>query len=100
MQHMNEQRFTLQYPWDCNGYKPPVTFYLNVEVKGFQMRVVVEECNPRRMEKQHQNFVHNDSCVEWFVNFCPETNDKYFNFEVNPNGTMYAAIFCGLSGFS
>lgn len=29
-----------------------------------------------------------DSCMEFF--FCPEAdNDRYFNFEVNPNGAMY-----------
>lgn len=32
-----------------------------------------------------------DSCLEFF--FCPiENDDRYFNFEVNPNGAMYKGI--------
>ena len=28
-----------------------------------------------------------DSCLEFF--FCPQEGDRYFNFEVNPNGSVY-----------
>ena len=28
-----------------------------------------------------------DSCLEFF--FMPETEDRYFNFEINPNGCLY-----------
>ncbi len=31
--------------------------------------------------------VHEDSCLEFF--FMPETGDRYFNFEINPNGCLY-----------
>ena len=31
--------------------------------------------------------VHRDSCLEFF--FMPEKGDRYFNFEVNPNGCMH-----------
>ena len=31
--------------------------------------------------------VHRDSCLEFF--FMPETEDRYFNFEINPNGCMH-----------
>ena len=31
--------------------------------------------------------VHRDSCLEFF--FMPENGDRYFNFEVNPNGCMH-----------
>ncbi|MBO7423373.1 MAG: carbohydrate-binding family 9-like protein, partial [Oscillospiraceae bacterium] len=31
--------------------------------------------------------VHRDSCLEFF--FMPERGDRYFNFEVNPNGCMH-----------
>lgn len=89
---MEHQIFTLKYPWDINGYKPKVDFYLSVEEKGFLMHIVVRECNPRRIETEHQSDVYKDSCVEWFVNFLPESCDRYFNFEVNPHGAMYAAF--------
>ena len=31
--------------------------------------------------------VHRDSCLEFF--FMPEKGDRYFNYEVNPNGCMH-----------
>ncbi|MBO7728836.1 MAG: hypothetical protein J6S50_10035 [Oscillospiraceae bacterium] len=31
--------------------------------------------------------VHRDSCLEFF--FMPERGERYFNFEVNPNGCMH-----------
>ena len=35
--------------------------------------------------------VYQDSCLEFF--FMPEGGDRYFNFEINPNGCLY--IECG-----
>lgn len=31
--------------------------------------------------------VHRDSCLEFF--FMPEREDRYFNFEINPNGCLH-----------
>ncbi|MBQ8638606.1 MAG: hypothetical protein IJ468_05505 [Lachnospiraceae bacterium] len=89
---MSTQKFTLTYPWDTNGYKPEVEFFLTVTDAGFSMCITAKESNPRRVETKHLNFVHPDSCVEWFVNFMPQNCDRYFNFEVNANGTMYVAF--------
>ena len=89
---MSTQKFTLTYPWDTNGYKPEVEFVLTVTDAGFSMCITAKESNPRRVETKHLNFVHPDSCVEWFVNFMPQNCDRYFNFEVNANGTMYVAF--------
>ncbi|MBQ8813434.1 MAG: hypothetical protein IJZ85_02900 [Lachnospiraceae bacterium] len=89
---MNKQKFTLTYPWDENGYKPYTEFELDVSETGFLMRVMVHEDNPRRVETEHQHYVHKDSCVEWFVNFAPMICDRYFNFEVNANGAMHVAF--------
>ena len=85
---MKKQTFTLTYPWDKNGYKPEVIFDLDMCEDGFVMHISVPESNPRREHTEHLHFVHEDSCVEWFVNFMPEKCDKYFNFEVNANGIM------------
>lgn len=89
---MNQKTFTLTYPWDENGYKPEVLFTLGVNEDGFTMHIVTQESNPRREETKQLNFVHFDSCVEWFVNFLPRECDRYFNFEVNANGVMYVAF--------
>ena len=89
---MESKKFTLTYPWDENGYKPEVEFELGMCDTGFTMHIVVQESDPRRVETKQLNFVHLDSCVEWFVNFDPEICDRYFNFEVNANGVMYVAF--------
>ena len=89
---MKEKIFNVTYPWDINGYKPEVTFYLNTDEEGFLMHIVVKETDPLRTYTQHQSSVCKDSCVEWFVNFQPEICDRYFNLEVNANGAMYAAF--------
>ncbi len=85
---MIKRTFTLTYPWDKNGYKPEVIFELDICEEGFVMHITVAESNPRREQTKHLHFVHEDSCVEWFVNFMPEKCDQYFNFEVNANGIM------------
>ena len=89
---MKKQVFTLTYPWaetwDKNGYKPEVTFELGMNKEGFTMDIVVIEADPKREKTEHFQFVHEDSCVEWFANFFPEQSDRYFNFEVNANGIM------------
>lgn len=93
---MKKQIFNLSYPWDetwdKNGYKPEVVFELSVNEKGFAMHINVQEADPKREKTEHLQPVHEDSCVEWFVNFLPETCDRYFNFEVNANGIMNVAF--------
>jgi hypothetical protein len=89
---MQGKTITLTYPWDINGYKPYTEFHLSVDDVGFCMHIVVQETEPRRLCTEHQQYVHYDSCVEWFANFLPESCDRYFNFEVNAIGTMYAAF--------
>lgn len=96
MELMKKQVFTLSYPWDetvdKNGYKPEVNFELGMNEVGFTMNITVMEANPKREKTEHLQFVHEDSCVEWFVNFLPEKCDRYFNFEVNANGIMNVAF--------
>jgi len=93
---MKTKTFTLTYPWeptqDKNGYKPEVLFELNKNDEGFTMHITVQESDPKRVKTEHLDFVHEDSCVEWFVNFQPEKCDRYFNFEVNANGIMNVAF--------
>ena len=87
-----DKKFTVTYPWDENGYKPEVEFTLSRRENGFHLHILAKEKDPRRVETRHERYVHTDSCVEWFVNFLPESCDRYFNLEVNANGAMYGAF--------
>ncbi len=69
-------------------YQPKVEVYLSHDSQGFHAEFKVYEKQPLAEKTQHLSNVHEDSCVEWFVNFTPDTSEKYFNFEVNANGIM------------
>ena len=89
---MKPKKFTVTYPWDDNGYKPYVEYELSMDEFGFLMYINVRESDPRRRETEHQRDIYKDSCVEWFVNFMPDSCDRYFNFETNANGAMHVAF--------
>lgn len=71
-------------------YYPEVEFSACYSEEGFHIKFKVPESNPKAVMTKHFEFVHLDSCVEWFVNFYPEKCDRYFNFEVNANGVLNA----------
>lgn len=69
-------------------YYPEVEFSVCYTDEGFEVLFKVYERNPKAVMTKHFEFVHLDSCVEWFVNFYPEKCDRYFNFETNANGVI------------
>ena len=75
------------YPSE-HGYRPKVSLGICYNEVGFHAHFDVFETNPLGTKTKHFEYVHEDSCVEWFVKFAPETCESYFNFEVNCNGTM------------
>lgn len=75
-----------------NGYYPKVEFKIVYNEIGFHIKFFVYEKNPKATFTEHFSYVHLDSCVEWFANFAPDINDRYFNFEVNANGAMNVAF--------
>lgn len=74
--------------WGTDNYKPEVFAQISYDNEGFTIKFTVYEANPKCDEKNHLEFVHLDSCIEWFVNFDPELTDRYFNFEINAAGAM------------
>lgn len=78
--------------WGSDAYMSSVYVQVAYNAEGFIVRFTVGESDPLRNKKHHFEFVHEDSCVEFFVNFLPEKSDKYINFEVNAAGAMNAAF--------
>ena len=74
--------------WGYNEYTPEVYVELVYNEKCFFVEFTVMESDPKREKNEHFQFVHEDSCVEFFANFDPENSNKYINFEVNANGVM------------
>jgi len=91
--NQNIENITVHYLWEEKGYHcgPEVTFCPELTKNGVRMQITVHESNRKRVMAEHFQPVHLDSCVEWFVNFSPETSDRYFNFEGNANGVMNVA---------
>ena len=78
--------------WGYDEYKPEVTLQISYDDLGFNVLYTVFEKNPKRDKKTHFEPVHEDSCVELFLNFMPKSSEKYINFEVNANGVMNVAF--------
>jgi len=78
--------------WGTDAYTNHVEARLACDENGFLVRFTVEEKEPLREKKDHFQMVHEDSCVEFFVNFTPELCNKYINFEVNAAGAMNASF--------
>lgn len=73
-------------------YKPELYAQVVYNDSGFEVKFTVKEANPLREKTKHFEFVHEDSCVEFFADFDPEHSDRYINFEVNANGVMNVAF--------
>ena len=80
------------YPWNINDYKP-VSFakmlysdtHIHVLMTAFENQIKAE------FEKTNDP-VYKDSCLELFLNPCPEMGHKYINLECNPLGTVLLGI--------
>lgn len=81
-----------EYNWG-GGYRPKAIAKLCfVKGKGFSLRITCEEQSPKAVYYHDNDPVYKDSCLEFFVNFKPDTaGSGYINFEGNSNG----ALLCG-----
>ena len=88
------EKFQLPHKlWGTEAYKPNVYVQLAYDDEGITVRFTVDgESNPLRNKNAHLSYVHEDSCVEFFVNFTPECSKHYINFETNAAGYMNVAF--------
>lgn len=80
------------FPWKKSVFFPETTARLFYSDDCFRIRFDVDDGHIRAVVTEPNGPVCQDSCVEWFVNPCPEISDEYVNFEINPIGTLHAAI--------
>lgn len=78
------------YPWEC-VYRPKTFARLvYVENKGFELKMWCYEENPKAVYHNPNEPVHTDSCMEAFINFYPDMQDKgYVSYEMNANGASH-----------
>ncbi|MCB9075938.1 MAG: hypothetical protein H6552_10445 [Chitinophagales bacterium] len=77
------------YLWSENSYKPRVEAKVCYNDRNLFVNLKSYEVEITAKYTEINDPVHKDSCVEFFVNLFPCKTNKYFNFEVNPIGTMH-----------
>ena len=66
-----------------------------VDNEGFLVQMLCRESSPTAVHNEPDGPVHRDSCMEFFVNFDPEHDSRYINFEANANGNLHSKIGSG-----
>ncbi len=81
-----------QYLWLENGYKPKTEAKVCYSERNLFVNFKVYENEVTAKYERINDPVHKDSCVEFFVNLFPTKTEKYFNFEINPLGTIHVGF--------
>ena len=80
------------YGW-LSGYAPAVTAQaVLVKNEGFLIRMVCLESHPKAVYTEADSPVCRDSCMECFINFAPEADDRYINLESNALGALHCKL--------
>ncbi|PLS18751.1 hypothetical protein CVD28_06445 [Bacillus sp. M6-12] len=80
------------FPWDANHYRPRTEVRMFYNETDFHVQFKAREPEITVSYYKMDDPVYKDSCVELFLNPCPENGSQYINFEINPIGTMLAGI--------
>jgi len=84
------------FPWKDKYRATPKTFItLSYDDEGINVHFVSYETSLRATETEHNTSVHKDSCMEIFMQYAADTDDRYINIEMNPNGAAYSAVSSG-----
>lgn len=76
------------YPWDKTGYKPETQVQLFYTENEIRVKFTSSEQEIRINEDEFNGPVWEDTCVEFFFLPMPESDDRYFNFEISAQGTL------------
>ncbi|MDL2233329.1 carbohydrate-binding family 9-like protein [Ruminococcaceae bacterium OttesenSCG-928-L11] len=84
------------YSWG-GDYRPETTAQMVwIPERGFLVRMTTKEVNPLPVYMSGTDPVHEDSCMECFINVAPDTpGTGYLNFETNANGALHCKYGTG-----
>ena len=86
-------RFEIKnYLWNNNEYRPETFVTVGYDDGGYKVHFVSYETELKCVQVEHNTEIFKDSCMELFMQFAPETDENYINFEINPNGAVYCAL--------
>lgn len=85
-----EKLYISEFTHGVPGYEPRTSVKLvYLKNKGFICHMQSEETDLRAEVTEPNGATHKDSCLEFFVNFAPESVSDYLNIEGNPLGTLH-----------
>lgn len=79
------------FPWDCPGH-PEAEAMLAYDDTGIYVALRAREKNIRAVVTKQNGPVYTDSCLEFFLNPAPHSQNNYINFECNPCGFMLVEV--------
>lgn len=79
-----------EFPWDTKP-KPAVWAAAAYDDTAVYIHMEVIERYIRAVHTEQNGAIYTDSCLEFYVRPCME-NNKYFNIEINPIGTIYLSV--------
>lgn len=79
-------------PWGNDNNLPKADAKIVYDNQSFYVFLRAFEKDIKATYKKVNDFVHKDSCLEFFFNPDPESDLRYINFEFNPLGTIYFSI--------
>lgn len=80
------------YPWESNGYRPKTVCYVFATHDRLHLKFESFEKNIRMEVVESGSEVCQDSCVEFFFQPTPRSDNRYINFELNPIGALCLGI--------
>lgn len=78
--------------WEKNGYEPQTSARLVATENALIIKMDSQEKDIRTAVKDQNGNVYEDSCMEFFLQPVPESDDRYYNFEINANGVLLLAV--------
>lgn len=79
------------FPWG-GAYFPDARANVQWDEDGLWVTLCAKEETISSHETAFGGAVCRDSCLEFFVNPCPNAQDKYINVETNPRGAMHIGV--------
>jgi hypothetical protein len=84
--------FVAEQQWIIAEHKPEVQARLLYTTEALHIQFIVFESEPLSRYTRHGDPVYEDSCVEFFFQPLPATDERYFNFELNSKGTLLLEV--------
>ena len=82
----------IHYLWPKNDYRPEVIVQAGYTPDALHIRFRTYESDPLIRYHQLNDPVYTDSCVEFFIQPSPETDLRYYNFELNAAGALLLGL--------